>query len=90
MYEDNFTFHINKNRPTTARFNFLKKKTGWVEDDFTSDVVFHPNDLTPFYKKTIQRTHFYKFDLNQPQNTKMPGEVCVIFLKEIENENKWI
>jgi len=43
MYEDDFSFHINRNRFLKARLHFFKKKieTGWVEDNFTFDVILH-------------------------------------------------
>jgi len=47
---DDFTFFLKKRR----------KETGRLEDDFTCNVVLHPDDLSLIYKKKIQRTHFYK------------------------------
>jgi len=38
-----------------SKYDFIfflkKKKTGWLEDDFTFNVVLHTDDLTLFYKK---------------------------------------
>jgi len=43
-------------------FFFFKYETGWKEDDFTLNVVLHPDDLPCFSKKEIEK-RFYKFEL---------------------------
>ena len=71
MYEDDFTFYVNRNRPPTTRFRFLtEKKTVRVEDDFNCNVVLHPNDLTQFFKKKIDIPIFTNFSLNESWNIK--------------------
>jgi len=63
MYEDDFTFHIKENRSLKARLYILKKKKekiGWMEHDFTFDVVLHPDGLTLFCKKKFNEPIFTK------------------------------
>ena len=64
----------NKQKPVFSITILLlnKKKTDRVEDDFTYNVVLHPDKLTLFCKKKFNGPIFTNLNSNEPQNTKMP------------------
>jgi len=70
---DNFTFLLSRNRVLGFHFLKKKKKTGRMEDDFTSNVILYLDDSSLFYKKIFSKIHFYKFQFKKLINTKMPS-----------------
>jgi len=69
MSKDDFTFKVNGNRLSRARFHFLKKKkeTDTVKDDFTYNVLLHDD---PILQKKFNAPIFTNLNLKEPINTK--------------------
>ena len=56
-----------------------------MEEDFTCNVVPHPNDLTLFDKKKFNRPYFTNLRSNGPSNTKMPlNDLKIIDCPQVE------
>jgi len=50
-----------------------------MEDDFTCNIVVHSDNLSLFYQKTIQRTHFHKFQFKKILKYKIAHTFHILF-----------